>query len=54
MSELRFYYKKKDGSAYLSLKTPDYDGNEDYVRISEREWNEHLEDIEPKEESEDE
>ena len=45
MSELRFYYKKKDNSAYFCLKTREYDNNPDYVEISEDEWLEHLREI---------
>lgn len=43
---MRYYYKKKDNTAYLSLKTPDYENNEDYVRITEEEWNQHLQQVE--------
>lgn len=34
----RFYYKSKDGTGFLSLKTPKIDEN--YVQITEKEFNE--------------
>ena len=43
--EVRYYYKKKDGSAYLCLKTPEHHGDDDYIVISKREWEDHLADI---------
>lgn len=45
-----YYYKKKDGSAYLCLKSPDYDYNDDYERITEEEWLEHLKSLKEEEE----
>lgn len=42
---MRFYYKKKDGTAYFNLKTPVYDDNEDYEKMTEEEWQQHLEEI---------
>lgn len=41
MLEQRFYYKTTDESGWLSLKTPDFDGVEGYISITEEEWNEH-------------
>lgn len=36
---MRYYYKRNDNSALLSLKTPDYDNKSGYTRITEEEWN---------------
>ena len=42
----RYYYKSKDGTAWLNLKTPDYADHKDYVEITEKEWNDHIEELE--------
>lgn len=46
MSQVRFYYKTKDGKGYLNLKTPDFDNHPDYDKISEEEWNAHIAELE--------
>jgi len=43
--ELRFYYKKLDGTEWYNLKTPDYEGVEGYVTITKEEFEAHLADI---------
>lgn len=49
---MRFYYKKKDETEWYSLKSPDYKNNDDYVEITEKEWQDHLEEINTKVEGE--
>ena len=46
---MRFYYKKKDGTGWFSLKTPDFEGNDDYIRITEKEWEDHIKELEAQE-----
>lgn len=41
---MRYYYKSKDGKGLFNLKTPDLDGNKDFVKISESDFN----DLQPK------
>ena len=41
--EQRFYYKTQDEKGWLSLKSPDFDNDENYIKITEQEFNEHLE-----------
>ena len=41
---MRYYYKSKDGNGFLNLKLPLV--NEDYIEISEEEFNEHSNAIE--------
>ena len=43
---IRYYYKTKDNTGWLNLKTPDYDSVKGYVRITEQEWNEHIAELE--------
>lgn len=38
---MRYYYKSKKGNAYFNLKSPKYDGDENYIAITEEEWNAH-------------
>lgn len=49
MAEKRYYYKSKDGKGWLNLKTPDYDGNKNYVVITKAEWDAHIKELESKE-----
>lgn len=53
MAQQRFYYKKSDGSAYLSFKEPienkeeiSDEERETYVAITEEEWNAHVAELE--------
>ena len=41
----RYYYKNKNNKEWYNLKTPDFDGNEDFVKISETEFNNHSESL---------
>ena len=41
--EKRYYYKKKNGTTYWSLKTPDKP--EGAVEITEEEWNAHQKEL---------
>ena len=43
---MRYYYKTQDESGWLSLKSPDFDNNSNYVKITEQEFNEHLQELE--------
>ena len=44
--EKRYYYKTTDEKGWLNLKTPDFDGVEGYVAITEEKWNEHIAELE--------
>ena len=37
---MRYYYKSKVGKGYLNLKTPLEEGIENYIQITEQEFNE--------------
>ena len=37
---MRYYYKSKEGNGYLNLKTPLEEDIEDYIEITEEEFNE--------------
>ena len=45
----RYYYKTKDNKGYLNLKTPDFDSDKNYIKITEEEWNEHIAELEEEE-----
>lgn len=42
----RYYYKSKDGKGWLNLKTPDFDHNPSYDKISKEEWDAHVAELE--------
>lgn len=46
---MRFYYKAKEFNIYVSLKTPDFDNDSNYIKISEEEFNEYMKSIESEE-----
>ena len=50
--EKRYYYKTVNQNGWLNLKTPDFDGDPDYVPISKEEWDAHCAEIEEQSESE--
>ena len=47
---MRYYYRNKEKTAYVSFKTPDFDDNPKYIKITEEEFNAHLAELESEEE----
>lgn len=43
---MKYYYKLKGFNTYISLKSPDFDGDPNYIKITEQEFDDYVKSLE--------